>query len=209
LSELKKKYKETIKENSSKNIAIINLLFLIKVINFAWRIICAKFYLRNCKTGRLVTTRGKPLIIAKGKVIIGDRVVLWSIFNKTIISVHSDAVLQIGNYTRLNGVHIASKTSIIIGNNVRIGPYTLIMDSDFHDIQEHSSEGRSKPIVIHDNTWIASKVIILKGVTIGEGSVIAAGAVVTKDVPPYSMVAGVPAEVVKDLNPLIKKVLLA
>jgi len=74
------------------------------------------------------------------------------------------------------------------------------MDSDFHDIQEHSMEGRSEPIVIGDNTWIASRAIILKGVTIGEGCVIAAGAVVTKNVPPYSMVAGVPAVVVREIN---------
>lgn len=198
--ELKKKYQETLKENSTKNIALINLIFIGKILNFAWRLISAKFYLRNCKTGRFVTTRGKPLIIAKGTVIIGDRVVLWSIFNRTIISIHAKAKLQIGDYTRINGVHIAAKSSIKIGKNVRIGPYTIIMDSDFHDIQEHSVEGKSEPIIIGDNTWIASRVIILKGVTIGEGAVIAAGAVVTKDVPAYSMVAGVPAVVVREIN---------
>ena len=74
------------------------------------------------------------------------------------------------------------------------------MDSDFHDIQEHSSEGKSAPIIIHDNVWIASRAMILKGVTIGEGAVISAGAVVTKDVPPYTMVGGVPAKVIKELK---------
>lgn len=199
--ELKRKYQETLKENSAKNIAVINLIFISKILNFAWRLISAKFYLRKCKTGRFVTTRGKPLILVKGSVIIGNRVVLWSIFSRTIISIHSKAKLQIGDYTRINGVHIAAKSSIILGKNVRIGPYTIIMDSDFHDIQEHSVEGKSEPIVIGDNTWIASRVIILKGVTIGEGCVIAAGAVVTKNVPPYSMVAGVPAVVIKKLKP--------
>ncbi len=199
--ELKRKYQETLKENSAKNIAVINLIFISKILNFAWRLISAKFYLRKCKTGRFVTTRGKPLILVKGSVIIGNRVVLWSIFSRTIISIHSKAKLQIGDYTRINGVHIAAKSSIILGKNVRIGPYTIIMDSDFHDIQEHSVEGKSEPIVIGDNTWIASRVIILKGVTIGEGCVRAAGAVVTKNVPPYSMVAGVPAVVIKKLKP--------
>ncbi len=198
--ELRKKYQETLKENSTKNIVAINLIFIGKILNFAWRLISAKFYLRKCKTGRFVTTRGKPLILVKGSVLIGNRVVLWSIFSRTIISIHSKAKLQIGDYTRINGVHIAAKSSIIIGKNVRIGPYTIIMDSDFHDIQEHSMEGRSEPIVIGDNTWIASRAIILKGVTIGEGCVIAAGAVVTKNVPPYSMVAGVPAVVVREIN---------
>lgn len=200
MSELRKKYRETLKENSTKNIFVINLIFVGKILNFIWRIISAKIYLRKCKTGRFVTTRGKPLILVKGSVIIGNRVVLWSIFSRTIISIHSKARLQIGDYTRINGVHIAAKSSIIIGKNVRIGPYTIIMDSDFHDIQEHSVEGKSEPIVIGDNTWIASRAIILKGVTIGEGCVIAAGAVVTKNVPPHSMVAGVPAVVVKEIN---------
>lgn len=200
--EFKKKYNETLKENETKNRFLLIILFFEKILSFLWRFLTAKFFLRKCKTGKLVTTRGKPLIFAKGKIIIEDRVVIWSVFQRTILSVHAGALLQIGARTRLNGVHIAAKSRIIIGSNVRIAPYTLIMDSDFHDIEEHSSEGLTSPIVIGNNVWIASRSVILKGVTIGEGSVIAAGSVVTKSVPPNSMVAGVPAKVVK----LIKKI---
>jgi GT2 family glycosyltransferase/carbonic anhydrase/acetyltransferase-like protein (isoleucine patch superfamily) len=200
LQEFRRKYEETINENETKNKFILLILFFRKIKNFTWRVLTAKFYLRKCNTGKLVTTRGKPLIFAKGKIIIGDRVVIWSIFQRTILSVHAGAKLEIGSKTRLNGVHIAAKSHIIIGSNVRIAPYTLIMDSDFHDIEEHSSEGRTLPITINSNVWIASRSVILKGVTIGEGSVVAAGSVVTKDVPPNSMVAGVPAKVVRELK---------
>ena len=58
----------------------------------------------------------------------------------------------------------------------------------------------SKPIVIKDNVWIGRDCRILKGVTVGEGSIVALGAIVTKDVPPYTVVAGNPAKVVKQLS---------
>ncbi len=193
VQELKLKYRETKKENNHRNGVLVIFLFFIKVQSFAWRLLTAKIYLMGCKTGRLVTTRGKPLIIAKGDIIIEDRVVIWSLFCKTILSVHAGAKLTIGTRSRLNGVHIATKSEIRIGKDVRIAPYTLIMDSDFHDVEAHLSEGRCAPIIIEDNVWIASRATILKGVTIGKGSVVAAGAVVTKNVSPFTVVAGVPA----------------
>lgn len=199
LAELKNKYNEVRREYTNKNPFVIYFLFASRIFDFAWRLLSAKIYLRNCVMGRLVTVRGKPLVIAKGDILLDDRVVIWSIFQRTILSVHTGAKLKIGSRSRINGVHIAAKTSITIGKNVRIAPYTLIMDSDFHDIREHTSDGLCAPIVIEDNVWIASRAIILKGVTIGEGSVIAAGAVVTRSVPAYSMVGGVPAKVIKKL----------
>lgn len=199
LAEVKAKYKEVRKEYINRNPVVIYLLFLSRIIDFIWRLLLAKIYLRSCTKGNLVTARGRPLVIAKGNIVLDDRVVIWSIFQRTILSVHSGAELKIGARSRINGVHIAAKSSITIGKNVRIAPYTLIMDSDFHDIREHTSDGLCAPIIIEDNVWIASRAIILKGVTIGKGSVVAAGAVVTKSVPAYSMVGGVPAKVIKKL----------
>lgn len=81
------------------------------------------------------------------------------------------------------------------------GP-THFRDSDNHIITRRGNNCNedkpvSAPIVIGDHVWIGMNVIVLKGVTIGEGAVVAAGSVVTKDVPPYSLVAGVPANVIK------------
>jgi acetyltransferase-like isoleucine patch superfamily enzyme len=89
---------------------------------------------------------------------------------------------------------------VTIGANVRIAPYTIILDSDFHDVIDHFSEGRSAPVVIEDNVWIATRATILKGVRIGRNSVVAAGAVVTHDVPPNTIVAGVPARVIRAIG---------
>ena len=89
---------------------------------------------------------------------------------------------------------------MIIGENVRIAPYSIILDSDFHSVSDHFAEVEGEPIIIEDNVWITTRATILKGVTIGKGSVIAAGAVVNKDVPPYSIVGGVPAKLIKKVE---------
>ena len=95
----------------------------------------------------------------------------------------------------MNGCELIARTQIEIGANCRMGPHTLVYDSDFHELapDRRDEPGKSAPILIGDNVWIGSRVMILKGVSIGKDAVIAAGSVVTKDVPQGSIVAGVPA----------------
>jgi len=75
------------------------------------------------------------------------------------------------------------------------------MDNDFHRLEPERRNERpdSAPIILEDNVWLGARVIVLKGVTIGEGSVIGAGSVVTKDIPPRSLAVGMPAKVIKTL----------
>ncbi|MDC3073474.1 acyltransferase, partial [Prochlorococcus sp. AH-716-O13] len=91
--------------------------------------------------------------------------------------------------------------SILIGNNVLIGPNVVLRSSDhaFDKLQENITNQGMKDgnILIKDNVWIGSNCVLLQNITIGEGSVVAAGAVVTKDIEPYSVVGGVPAKVIK------------
>lgn len=118
----------------------------------------------------------------------------------------------IGDHTR-----IWSAESIIIKNNVLIAHNVNIFDNDTHPIDKFErkedseliiwnairkdfSTLKSAPIVIEDDAWIGCNSIILKGVTIGEGSIVAAGSVVTKSVPPNVLVAGNPAKIVKELS---------
>ena len=100
-----------------------------------------------------------------------------------------------GGYINAN-CRIRSAESITIGKDVAIGTDVTILDSDHHSIC--GKPVATSPVVIGDHVWIGPRVTILKGVTIGEGSSIAAGALVTKSVPPNSMVAGVPAKVIKE-----------
>ncbi len=111
--------------------------------------------------------------------------------------------VKLGNNMIFNrNVSITARSGVTLGNDVMLGPNVVINDSNhvFKDRdtpitkQGHTAE----PIVIEDDVWIASNSVILKGVHIGKGAVVAAGSVVTKDVPPYTVVAGVPARRIKN-----------
>ncbi|MBX2898331.1 MAG: acyltransferase [Cyclobacteriaceae bacterium] len=167
----------------------------------SWRVLLARIYLRSAqKVGKLVSVNGKPIIGNLGEMYFADEVRIWSIIERSKLYTGKNGKLVVGRNSRLNGVHIDARELIQIGDTVQIGPYTIIMDSDFHDLKDHSKPGPSKPIIIEDDVWIATRVTILKGVRIGKGSVIAAGSIVTKDVPPYCVAAGTPARIVKRIE---------
>lgn len=113
------------------------------------------------------------------------------------ICVFSGGLLELGKGFCNSNVKIRCKKHIKIGDNVAISHDVTIMDSDGgHSI---NTEGYTPvgPVIIKDNVWICSRAMILKGVTVGEGAIIAAGAVVTEDVPPNTLVGGVPAKVIR------------
>ncbi|MBQ4507980.1 MAG: acyltransferase [Paludibacteraceae bacterium] len=111
-----------------------------------------------------------------------------------------NAVLEIGHKSYINhDSEIRCRERITIGNNVSIAYNVLIQDSDYHTTYDDNGNPKPQtlPIVIEDNVWIGANVIILKGVTIGEGSIVAAGSVVTKSIPSYSLAGGNPARIIK------------
>ena len=104
----------------------------------------------------------------------------------------------------MTGGGIIAAHHIRIGNNVAVGANTIICDTDFHPLRPSDrmldpNEGATAPIVIEDNVFIGMQSLILKGVTVGTGSVIGAGSVVTRDVPPGVIAAGNPARVIREL----------
>ena len=90
-----------------------------------------------------------------------------------------------------------TRGGIYIGENVIISSEVIILTAD-HDMDLNSMPGRVKAVKIDDYAWIGTRAMILPGVTIGKGAVVAAGAVVTKNVEPYKVVAGVPAKMIKE-----------
>ena len=107
--------------------------------------------------------------------------------------------LMFGNKVFLNqGVRIACSREISIGDNALIGDETVILDNDYHGVA--NSPAKAAPVRIESDVWLGTRVIVLRGVTIGKGSVVGAGAVVTHSLPPNVFAAGVPARVVKSLS---------
>jgi len=102
-----------------------------------------------------------------------------------------------------NNVSIVARERIEIGANCLIGDMVTIIDSDFHNIsptKRHEGSGPTEAVIIHDNVWLGSRVQVLKGVTLGEGCVIAAGAIVTSDIPANVIAGGIPAKVIYAIN---------
>jgi acetyltransferase-like isoleucine patch superfamily enzyme len=175
--------------------------FVMNIIRGSWRILMAKIYLRKVThLGKMVSVNGKPIVDNQGEMIFGDEVRVWSPIVRAQLYTGKKGKLIVGRNARLNGVHIDARELVQIGENVRIAPYTIILDSDFHDTRDHFSDGASSPVIIEHDVWIATRATILKGVTIGHGSVIAAGSVVTKSIPPKSVAGGVPARVIKKIE---------
>lgn len=103
----------------------------------------------------------------------------------------------VGYNSVINGkCRLDNKGGISIGNNVSISQEVMILSAD-HDPDSATFASRDLPVLIHDYVFIGTRAMILPGVTIGEGAVIAAGAVVTKNVEPYTIVGGVPAKFIK------------
>lgn len=120
----------------------------------------------------------------------------FTMFARNYIEVLPGAVLTLGSGFTNNGCRITCKKAITIGHHVAIGDEVVIRDYDGHDIVGNDSS--SSQIVIGNHVWIGERSTILKGVTIGDGAVVACNAVVTKDVPANCMVGGVPAKIIKE-----------
>ena len=110
--------------------------------------------------------------------------------------------VTIGDHTRI-GIHCTVIGPVCIGNHVNLaqGITVTALNHNFEDVSKRIDEQgvSTKPVVIGDDVWIGANAVVLPGVTIGNHSVVAAGAVVTKDVPDHTLVGGVPAKVIKNI----------
>ena len=152
----------------------------------------------NIKIGKRCEIKGTLVSSESGKISIGDN--LYMGYNTFIGAVDS--------ITIADNVIIASNVRIFDNNNHPVEPEKRLEMSknDFYGDLWQWKKASHKPVIINDNVWIGEYSTILKGVTIGRGSIVASHAVVTKDVPEYVIVAGNPARVVKKLKNIEDKV---
>jgi acetyltransferase-like isoleucine patch superfamily enzyme len=150
-----------------------------------------------------------------GRLTIGDRFSANSgkkynpIGGDTVLNLvvfRPAAILVIGKNAGISNSTIVCWESVVIGNNVVIGGGCRIWDTDFHSLQAEmrvsgdDTDIRTAPVRIGDNVFVGGNTIILKGVTIGENSVIAAGSVVYHDIPPNVIAGGNPCKIIKELR---------
>ena len=169
-----------------------------KAVTYVESMALSALYLRNVdRVGKRARARGRPFIENAGEIYIGDDFQLVSLFVRSHLVTGHGAVLHIGDSVNINfGAAISARQSVRIGNHVRIGPYCVIMDSDYHSVRE-GEETLVQPIVIEDDVWLAGRVSVLRGSRIGQGAVITAGSVVTGEIPPRVVAGGVPARVLR------------
>lgn len=120
-----------------------------------------------------------------------------TLFEGASIIVFENGKLEIGNNVNVRKCTIQCAYHIKIGDYCRIAVDVLIQDTNFHQSDLFNEKDSTGEIILENYVWICPRATILKGVTVGEGSIVAAGAVVTKDVPADCLVAGVPARIIK------------
>lgn len=160
-----------------------------------WEHLLGLWFSRNFTQHGIIVVTGRqpfPKVINRGgDIYVGN----CQFYEGVRFEIGKKAVLQIGNGTYLNrNTVVVAQKRVDIGKDCLIAWDVVIMDSDLHPIAGKIME--DKPVVIEDNVWIGCRTIILKGVRIGKGAIIAAGSVVTKDVPASTIAAGVPARII-------------
>jgi acetyltransferase-like isoleucine patch superfamily enzyme len=189
---------------------MIKLVYFFNTLCF--RIYC-KLFSGNIQISKSIKVNRWPKIIFKsnGKIILGNNVLLNSSNRNYHINMFAsvklmcdkpNAIISIGDNTRIHGSCIHAFERVEIGSNCLIAANCQIFDSSGHgtSLKDRSeSQGKSKPIVIGNNVWIGAGCIILPGVTIGDGSIVAASSVVNGIVPSGVLFAGNPAKFIKNI----------
>ena len=182
----------------------------------SWPVARILFATAGVRWGRGWKFYGVPILQKhrQSEIVIGDDLELRSIphsnalgpFHPVILSTRRPgACLVIGRGFGMTGGTLCAEERIIIGDHVWVGANCVIMDTDFHPLDLDTRlarplDGATAPVVIEDGAFIGMRSLILKGVTIGARSVIGAGSVVTRDIPPGVIAAGNPARVIRELD---------
>lgn len=187
-----------------------------KVIQAIDAFVCRWLFLGNNVQCESFHTSGIPYIMVAigGKCRIGKNFSMNNgikgnpigCYSKCTLFVDRNATLTIGDNVGISQTALICHKSITIGNYVKIGGGVKIYDTDFHSLNpqirqsnEDMKNRQEKPVVIHDNVFIGAYSIILKGVEIGENSIVGAGSVVTKSIPTNQIWAGNPAKFIRNI----------
>jgi acetyltransferase-like isoleucine patch superfamily enzyme len=174
----------------------------------AFRLFLLHLHLRRHRVVYGKKLRGNGCLITnKGTIELGINVCLNSglPFRTGLFAYFPSSKIKIGNYCLLNGTEIHSRKEVMIGDNCMFAPGVVILDNDSHNTSvnpntRRNGEPKESPVAIGNNVWIGMRSIIMKGVKIGDNSVVAACSVVTKDIPSNQLFGGNPAIFLKNLE---------
>jgi maltose O-acetyltransferase len=143
--------------------------------------------------------RGNHLWIqAGGEILLGERVWLRTEHGANRLTAFPGGRIRVGARALLNGAMLHAKRSITVGEDALLGFGVRVFDADLHDLDCETPE-RIDAVTIGARTWIGADVIVLRGVTIGDDTAVAAGSVVTRDLPPRVLAIGAPAKPVREI----------
>ncbi len=179
--------------------------YVLSRFNAEWRKFLCAVRGRRFQCGSNLRVRKRLDISGPGRVVIGENVLVEGGPFKlnSLYTFGRDAEILIGSNSYLNGLRVSCR------KKVRIGKWCIFADVRITDTDQHSVLPNrwstdvpieSRPVIIEDNVWVGLATIIIKGVTIGTNSVVAAGSVVTRDVPPNCVVGGNPASIIKTFS---------
>ena len=171
------------------------------IASITWQLLQGRIQLRRCnKRDRWVRVRGKVRVHNDGYIALGEGVRFRAEAAMCELVAWPGGRIEIGAHTTINyGTSISAADQVQIGCDCLVGTYVNIVDSNFHNLDDHSWNLAATPVTIGDRVWLGNRCMIMPGVTIGDGAVVAACSLVTRDVPAKTMVLGVPARVVRSL----------
>lgn len=142
---------------------------------------------------------GPNISLGKNVIIVAPKgIFLWL---TTVKYGSREGCIEVGNNVLLMpGIRVSSASKITIKDDCMLSHGCYITDADWHDVYDRTRLGKVEPVVLEKGVWVGDSATICKGVTVGENSIIGAKSVVTKDVPPNTIVAGNPAKVVGNLD---------
>lgn len=177
------------------------------------------YYLKliGVEVGTRFVIYGIPHIFSRkrGAIKIGNKLTLNSTQRSNPIGLNhcciirtltSNATITIGNRVGMSGATLLAREKITIGSNVLLGANCTITDSEHHSlnvvdrVSGDSSSILTSPVYIADNVWLGMNVIVLKGVSIGENTIVGAGSIVVKSLPANVIAAGNPAKIIKKIS---------
>ena len=198
-----------------------DLLWILAGMAFSTSRSILSLYFQGCKPDRGFRSTGRCSFKARrqGSIIIGKEVTLlaaWrtnraGLTNPVLLETLASGIITIGDHSGGSGIVISSRASVSIGSRVCLGANTRVFDHDFHALDpvirqlsrsRQESAIRTEPIVIGDDVFLGTNAIILKGVVLGDRSIVAAGSVVFRgNYPPDCIISGNPATISRFKNP--------